>query len=374
MADAAFAPGGGAMIEVDIERRLGAFHLDVRFEAEAPIVGLFGRSGSGKTSVVNAIAGIVRPSRGTIRINEVCLFDAAKGIDVAPERRRIGYVFQDALLFPHMDVEANLLYGQRLRAPEDRLIEEAHVVELLGLRPLLRRKPQTLSGGEKQRVAIGRALLAQPRILLMDEPLASLDGPRKTEILAYIELLRDDLDIPIVYVTHSVSEITRLADRIVVLSDGKCVGVGGINDVMDRFEFEHATERYEAASVVETRVAAQDAEDRLTTLEFAGGELVVPQLDAALGERVRVRILARDVSLSIGKPTGISVLNVLPARVDAIGGIANPVVDVRLAIGEATLVARITRRSLEQLGIAPDQELYALVKAVSLDPRGCGDA
>jgi molybdate transport system ATP-binding protein len=273
-----------------------------------------------------------------------------------------------------MDVEANLVYGQRLRAPEDRLIDEAHVVELLGLRSLLRRRPETLSGGEKQRVAIGRALLAQPRILLMDEPLASLDGPRKMEILAYIELLRDDLDIPIVYVTHSVTEIARLADRIVVLSEGKCVGVGGIDDVMDQLEIEQAPERYEAASVVETRVAAHTAEDRLTTLAFAGGELLVPQLEASIGERVRVRILARDVSLSIEKPTGISMLNILPAAVVAVGELGAPVVDVRLAIGGVTLVSRITRRSLQQLAITPSQELYALVKAVSIDPRSGGES
>ncbi len=360
------------MIAVDIDKAFGAFELAVRFEAEAPIVGLFGRSGSGKTSVINAIAGIVTPSRGTISVNDVCLFDAAKRVDVPPERRRVGYVFQDALLFPHMDVEANLTYGQRLRAPVDRLIDEAHVVELLGLGPLLRRRPATLSGGEKQRVAIGRALLAQPRILLMDEPLASLDGPRKQEILAYIELLRDDLGIPIVYVSHSVAEITRLADAIVVLAEGRVVGVGGVNEVMDRLDFDDVTERYETASVLETRVAAHDPVDRLTTLAFDGGELIVPHLDANPGERVRTRILARDVSLSIDKPAQISMLNVLSARVVAIGDIADPVVDVRLAVGRATLVARITRRSLQQLGIARGQQLFALVKAVSLDPRGGG--
>jgi len=358
------------MIEVDIERWLGAFHLDVRFEAEAPIVGLFGRSGSGKTSVVNAISGIVRPSRGTIRINGICLFDSAKGIDVAPEKRRIGYVFQDALLFPHMDVEANLVYGQRLRAAGDRVIAQEHVVELLGLGPLLRRRPQTLSGGEKQRVAIGRALLAQPRILLMDEPLASLDGRRKMEILAYIERLRDRLHMPIVYVTHSVGEITRLADRIVVLSEGKCTAVGGIGDVVDRLELDGTVEGFEVASIVETRVAAHDAQDKLSTLAFDGGELFVPQLDAPIGERVRVRILARDVALSIQRPAGISMLNVLPARVESVRELGDPAADVRLAVGGATLVARITRRSLRGLTIARGQALYALVKAVSLDPRG----
>ena len=247
------------MIDVDIEQQLGTFHLAVKFAAEAPIVGLFGRSGSGKSSVINAIAGITRPARGSIRINDVFLFDAARRIDLRPEERRIGYVFQDALLFPHMDVEANLLYGQRRRSPADRFIDEARVVDLLGLGTLLRRKPKALSGGEKQRVAIGRALLAQPRILLMDEPLAALDIPRKTEILDYIERLRDELNIPIVYVSHSVTEITRLADTVVVLSDGKCLAVGDVDEVMGRFDLKPATGRYEAGSVLDARVAAQDA-------------------------------------------------------------------------------------------------------------------
>ena len=207
------------MIDVDIEQRLGDFRLDVSFSAEAPIVGLFGRSGSGKTSIVNAIAGIGRPKRGSIRINDAVLFDTERRIDLSPESRRVGYVFQDGLLFPHMDVQANLAYGQRLHKPRDRFIDEARVVDLLGLGGLLRRRPRTLSGGEKQRVAIGRALLAQPRILLMDEPLASLDYARKTEILDYIERLRDELAIPIVYVSHSVAEMTRLAVRANVRSD-----------------------------------------------------------------------------------------------------------------------------------------------------------
>ena len=233
------------------------FHLAVKFSADAPIVGLFGRSGSGKTSVINAIAGIAKPLRGLIRINGAVLFDAAQRIDLPPEKRRVGYVFQDALLFPHMDVESNLLYGQRLRSPKDRFIDEARVVDLLGLGALLRRKPKALSGGEKQRVAIGRALLAQPRILLMDEPLAALDIPRKTEILDYIERLRDELNIPIVYVSHSVTEITRLADTVVVLSDGKCLAVGDVDEVMGRLDLKPATGRYEAGSVLDTRVKAQ---------------------------------------------------------------------------------------------------------------------
>jgi molybdate transport system ATP-binding protein len=362
------------MIDVDIEQQLGTFHLDVKFAAEAPIVGLFGRSGSGKSSVINAIAGITRPERGSIRINDLFLFDSATDIDLPPELRRIGYVFQDSLLFPHMDVESNLLYGQRLRRPEDRFIEEERVVGLLGLDSLLRRKPTTLSGGEKQRVAIGRALLAQPRILLMDEPLAALDVPRKTEILDYIERLRDQLSIPIVYVSHSVLEITRLADTVVVLSDGKCLAVGDVDEVMGRLDLRPATGRYEAGSVIDTRVSAHDADDQLTTLAFDGGDLIVPHLDAAIGERVRARIRARDVSLSVRKPVEISILNVLLARVVAIDHETGPIVDVQLAVSGATLVARITRRSFRRLGIHAGQELYALIKAVSFDQRSVGYA
>jgi molybdate transport system ATP-binding protein len=362
------------MIDVDIEQQLGSFRLAVRFSAEAPIVGLFGRSGAGKSSVINAIAGITKPLRGHIRINDVFLFDATNNIDLPPEERRVGYVFQDALLFPHMNVESNLLYGQRLRSPKERYIDEGRVVELLGLRALLGRRPRTLSGGERQRVAIGRALLAQPRILLMDEPLAALDVPRKSEILDYIERLRDELGIPIVYVSHSVAEISRLADSVVVLSDGKSLAAGHVDDVMGRPDLRPATGRYEAGSLLETRVAAHDVDDQLTRLTFDGGELVVPHLDAAIGDRVRARIRARDVSLATERPAGISILNVLPGRVTAIDSAAGPIVDVRLAIGATSLGARITRRSLQQLGVHVGQDVYALVKAVSFDRRSVGYA
>jgi len=360
------------MINVEIEQQLGSFHLDVKFAAEAPIVGLFGRSGSGKTSVINAIAGIATPQRGSIRINETVLFDAAQNIDVPPNERRVGYVFQDALLFPHMDVESNLLYGQRRHAPEDRFIDEARIVELLGLSALLHRKPRALSGGEKQRVAIGRALLAQPRLLLMDEPLASLDVPRKMEILAYVERLRDELRIPIVYVSHSVTEMARLADTVVVLADGKCVASGPVDHVMGRLDGNPAAPWQEAGSVLDTRVAAQNDEDQLTTLTFDGGEILVPRLDASVGERVRARISARDVSLALAMPTDISILNVLPAQVLAIDEANGPAVDLQLAVGGSMLVARITRRSMRQLGVRTGQKVFALVKAIAFDERSVG--
>jgi len=362
------------MIDVDVEEQLGSFHLDVQFAADAPIVGLFGRSGAGKSSVVNAIAGIGRPTRGSIRVNGNVLFDSARGIDLPPEARRIGYVFQDPLLFPHLDVGSNLLYGLHRRAASERFIDPQRVIDLLGLDDFLRRKPRTLSGGEKQRVAIGRALLAQPRIILMDEPLAALDVPRKVEILDYVERLRDELAIPIVYVSHSVAEITRLADMVAVLSDGKCLAVGDVEDVMGRPDLRPATGRYEAGSLVDTRVCAQDAAHELTTLVFDGGQLYVPHLDAALGERVRARIRARDVSLALRRPDAISILNVLKGSVVAVREESGPVVEVQVAVGVATITARITRRSLDQLGIHAGQDIFALVKAVSFDRRSVGYA
>ena len=362
------------MIQVDVSRQVGDFSLHVAFQAEARIVGLFGRSGSGKTTLVNMLAGIVAPHRGRVVVSGETLFDSAASIDLPPERRRLGYVFQDALLFPHLSVESNLLYGYR-RAPVDsRPINSQRIIELLGLESLLRRLPDTLSGGEKQRVAIGRALLAQPRLLLMDEPLASLDVIRRDEVLRYIELLRDDLAIPIVYVSHSVGEVTRLADTVVLLSDGKVLAVGNVDEVMGRIDLRPQTGRFEAGAVIDTTVAEHDAQYGLTTLAFHGGSLVVPSVEALPGERVRVRIRARDVSLALSRPTGLSIVNVLEGSLVAFGSDDGPIVDVQLRIGEVSLLARITRRSREQLGLVEGQKVYALVKAVSFDRRSVGYA
>jgi molybdate transport system ATP-binding protein len=361
------------MIDVDIEQTLGRFELKVSFRAEARIVGLFGRSGSGKTTVVNAIAGVSRPVRGRIAINDAVLFDSARGIDVAPQKRRLGYVFQDDLLFPHLDVQRNLMYGARL-APMPHSIVPERVIELLGLGALLRQYPGTLSGGERQRVSIGRALLAQPRLLLMDEPLASLDVPRRNEVLSYIEMLRDELAIPIVYVSHSVAEITRLADTLVVISDGRCIASGDVEAVMGRPDLRPHTGRYEAGAVIETHVLSHDLEFGLATLAFDGGTLVVPSADSLIGERVRARIRARDVSLALTRPDGISIQNILQATIDSLPETLTAIVDVQLKVGKASLTARITRESLHRLRLERGQPVYALVKAVALDRRSVGYA
>jgi len=362
------------MIDVDIEQRLGEFELAVAFKVEAPVVGLFGRSGAGKTSVVNALAGTTKPHRGRIVVNGEVLYDSARGIDLPPERRRLGYVFQDPLLFPHLKVDANLHYGHRLANVAARVIEPDAVIDLLGLRSLLGRYPDRLSGGEKQRVAIGRALLAQPRLLLMDEPLASLDMQRRDEVLRYIELLRDSLHIPIVYVSHSVGEITRLADTIVLLAEGRMVAVGDVEQVMGRLDLRPLTGRYEAGAVIDSVVVAHDNGYGLTTLAFDGGELLVPSVESLVGERVRVRIRARDVSLALTRPSDLSIVNALAATVAAIADDGSPIVDVQLRVGSVALLARITRRSLIELGLTEGTPVFALIKGVSFDRRSVGYA
>ncbi len=221
-------------LAVDVEKRLDAFTVAANFASAGRLTALFGRSGSGKTTIINLIAGLSRPDRGRIVVDDAVLFDDRAGIDVPAHRRRLGYVFQEGRLFPHLTVEANLLYGRKRTPERDRLGSLAGIVDLLGIGELLARRPASLSGGEKQRVAIGRALLASPRLLLMDEPLASLDDARKADILPYIERLRDEMKLPIVYVSHSVEEVARLADTVVVLSQGKVAATGPVGEIFAR--------------------------------------------------------------------------------------------------------------------------------------------
>ena len=362
------------MLEVDIEMRRGSFAVQVAFASDAPIVALFGRSGAGKSTVVNAIAGIARPTRGRIAIGGRVLFDSARGIDLSPERRHVGYVFQDALLFPHMSVRSNLAYGESLTPASERFIERGRVLDLLGLHGILDRGTRELSGGERQRVAIGRALLSSPRILLMDEPLASLDAARRAEILQYVELLRDELRLPMVYVSHAIEEVTRLADHLVLVSEGKSIVEGPAGEVLGRPELTPLTGRHEAGAVIETRVARHDEAFGLSILAFADGELVLPNMDALPGEPVRARIRARDVALALEPPRRASVQNVLRAEIVRISEAFGAIVDVELRIGSTPLIARITRKAATDLALAPGTTVYALVKAVSIDRRSVGFA
>ena len=360
------------MLEVDIEHRLGAFELDIHFRSGRGLTALFGRSGAGKTSVVNAIAGLIRPERGRIAVDGAVLLDTERSIRAPAHRRRVGYVFQEGRLFPHLTVRQNLLFGRWFApgfAPAAQLDD---VVDLLGIGALLDRRPGRLSGGEKQRVAIGRALLARPRLLLMDEPLASLDARRKDEILPYIERLRDQAGVPIVYVSHAIAEVTRLASTIVLISDGRVRAVGPLQEVMGRAELYPMAGRFEAGAVLAVRVAAHDAGWGLTELTGVFGKLTVPRLHAPVGSALRVRIRARDVILAATPPTGISALNVLAGRVEAVVPIEDAALEVQLRLGSERLLARVTRRSGATLGLVPGREVFAVIKTVAIDRRSLG--
>ena len=349
------------MLEVAIRAALGDFRLDVAFASGATVTALFGPSGSGKTSVLNAIAGLVRPDAGRIALDGRVFYDGA-GTFLPPRERRVGYVFQEGRLLPHLNVRQNLLYGRFFSPAAERSADFDAVVQLLDLVHLLARRPQGLSGGETQRVAIGRALLASPRLLLLDEPLAALDAARKGEILYYIERLRDEIGLPMVYVSHSVEEVVRLADTVITLAEGQ---------VMER---RAAIGRLAGAAVLETTVAEQDLRWGLARLEFPGGSLYAADVNALVGERVRVRVRAQDVALATVRPTAMSMLNILAATVRAVAEGAGSSVEVQLDVGGAELVARVTRKSLAELGLAPGSPVFALIKSVAIDRASVGYA
>jgi molybdate transport system ATP-binding protein len=347
-------------LEIDIEHARGTFRLAATFAAQAGVTALFGRSGSGKSTLVDIVAGLIRPDRGRIVIDGTTLVDSDRRIFVPRHRRRVGYVFQDSRLFPHLSVRQNLLYGRWFSRGEGGVAGDFDsIVELLGIAALIERKPDSLSGGEKQRVAIGRALLAHPRLLLMDEPLASLDEQRRAEILPYIERLRD-IGVPILYVSHSVVEVARLATTVVILSEGTVTAVGPVLDILP------LAEATDGGSVIEAVVARHDDAFQLTVLSSRAGELQVPRIVAATGATVRAYIRSRDVMLSLQAPQQISALNVLSGKVSEIS--ANGAqADVRLDCNGATLVARLTAKSVERLALAPGRPVYAVIKSVSFE-------
>jgi molybdate transport system ATP-binding protein len=355
------------MLEIDVRHRLGAFTLDARFTSEGRVTALFGPSGAGKTSLVNCLAGLIRPERGRIVVDGQVLFDDHAGVCLPPHRRRIGYVFQEGRLFPHLTVRQNLLYGRWFTPAGERRASVESIVDLLGLRALLDRRPAGLSGGEKQRVALGRALLTDPRLLLMDEPLASLDAARKEEILPYIERLRDETRVPMVYVSHSVPEVTRLASTLVVLSEGRVEAAGQVGAVMSRLDLVGVIGREEAGAVLETVVAGIDSASGLSTLRSLAGDLYVPRLDLRPGTPVRVRIRARDVMIATRPPGDLSALNVLEGKVAEVGDGDAASVEIRLDCRGEPLVARLTRHSVARLDIRAGRHVYAVIKAVAID-------
>lgn len=362
------------MIELTFRRDLGPLQLQVQVQLPSQgITAIFGRSGSGKTSLINAVAGLLRPDAGRIRVGERVFFDAARRIDLPMEQRGIGYVFQDARLFPHLSVEGNLRYGLKRWRGAPRIGFDA-VVEVLGIGHLLQRRPHALSGGERQRVALGRALLRQPQLLLMDEPLAALDAPRKAEVLPYIEQLCEEFALPALYVSHSVDEITRLADHLVIVSEGRTVTHGPLAEVMSNPEHAPLIGRFEAGVVLDCQVARHDPHYQLSTLRFADGELRVPLVDLPEGTPVRARLRARDVGVALSPPTDVSLTNRLQGTVLALTPRDGPYMDVAIGLGSTQVRALITRESCDRLKLAVGQTVWAMVKSVALDSRSVGFA
>lgn len=357
-------------ISVRIRHDFGGFELAADFAIEKPgITALFGPSGSGKTSIVNVIAGLLRPQHGTIVIGGETVLDTQSGTFVPPQLRRIGYVFQDARLFPHMSVERNLRFGWRRAPIPAEESEFAHIVSLLGLETLLARRPSKLSGGEKNRVALGRALLSSPRVLLLDEPLAALDAARKAEILPYLERLRDEAKLPMLYVSHSLDEVAQLADSVIVMKAGKTVANGPVFEMLADLDISALTGAPSFGAVIDTRVSAHRDADGLSVLSFDGGDLIVPRLRREIGQRLRVRIRAEDVMLAAEEPRTISANNVLLSTVTNLRETGSTHADVQLQCGKAKFVARITRASAHRLGLKPGMPMFAIMKSVIVDPQ-----
>ena len=355
-----------AMNGIDARFRLDwpGFSLDVDLALPGRgVTALFGHSGSGKTTLLRCIAGLERPSLGALTVNGEVWQDGQRCLPT--HQRPLGYVFQEASLFPHLTVLGNLRYGMKRSAAAQRVSLDQAIV-LLGIGTLLDRKPDRLSGGERSRVGIARALAVSPRLLLMDEPLAALDHDRKQEILPYLERLHDELDIPVLYVSHAPDEVARLADHLVVLQAGQVLASGPLGETLARIDLPIRLGE-DAGVVIDAHIAERDADWHLARVEFAGGSLWVRDSGHALGRPVRVRILARDISIAREKIEHTSIQNILPARITAIGNDAHPALAlVRMNVGTAPLIARLTKRSAAQLDLREGMAVWAQIKAVAL--------
>jgi molybdate transport system ATP-binding protein len=356
-------------LSVLLRHRFPSVRMDIAFEVPTPgVTVLFGPSGSGKSTIIAAAAGLLRPDECRIAVDDRVLADTTRGIWLPPERRRMGLVFQDARLFPHMSVATNLRFGMRRAAPGP--VRYDDVVDLLGIGGLLGRRPHTLSGGERQRVAIGRALLAQPHLLLMDEPLASLDSARKAEIMPYLTRLKTALRLPILYVTHALDEVAQLADSLVLIEAGRVIGCGTLSEIVARADLPLAR-RDDAGAVLLCRVAEHDAGRELSLLEGGGATFWVPLFDAPLGAERRIRIPAREVILAGKAPEAISLHNIVPGTVRRIhGDAATRSVLVEIALPRGALVSRVTPDAIARLSLAPDGPVLALIKSTSIEVLG----
>ena len=355
------------MLRVSVLKRWEAFKLFAQLDAPTPgVVALFGRSGCGKTTLVNIISGLLQPDEGRVELDGVTLTDTRARIRVPAERRRIGYVFQDARLFPHLGVLANLRYGERRAPREGRTIGLDEVLALLGLEPLLARRPYQLSGGERQRVALGRALLSQPRLLLLDEPLAGLDAARRDEVLPYLETLRDKLSIPMVFVSHQLEEVLRLATHVALMEAGQIIAFGTLSEISLRPEFRAIVGPEVVGAVVDGMVVQVDAAGGMADVQLGRGVLHISVPNVRVGARMRIQLLARDIILATEPPRGLSVRNALEGVITELSDDVGQAVLVKIDIGAgAAVLSRVTRNAMEALGLRVGMSVWVLVKAVS---------
>ncbi len=359
------------MIAFDCTLHRPDFTFEAAFEGGAGITALFGPSGSGKTTALRLIAGLERPERGRITLNERTLVNTDRRFALPPHKRRIGLVFQDSQLFPHLTVRANLGYGRFFTPASERRIGFESVIDMLGIGHLLDRRPAALSGGEKQRVAIGRAMLSSPHLLLMDEPLASLDGARKMEVLPFIERLRDEFGIPILYVSHAVEEVARLAQTVVRLDGGRVTAIGTPGEVLAPAHLASPLDRFDAISVLTGTVDRVREDYGVTIVRHPAGEIVVPGRLNTPGKPVRIAVRATNVTLALGRADQMSVRTALTGRITALESDDGPFMLITLALtGGDVLKVFATRLAADTLGLGEGDDVHALVKAVSIDERG----
>ncbi|ASL28360.1 molybdenum ABC transporter ATP-binding protein [Azotobacter chroococcum] len=364
-ARSASVPADGIRARFRVNYAGFALDIDLKLPGHG-VTALFGHSGSGKTTALRCVAGLERAAEAYLEINGEVWQDSAAGVFLPTHRRALGYVFQESSLFPHLTVRRNLEYGLKRVDAASRRVSWERVLELLGIGHLLDRLPGRLSGGERQRVGIARALLTSPRLLLLDEPLAALDLKRKNEILPYLERLHDELDIPVLLVSHSPDEVARLADHVVLLDQGRVAAQGALQETLARLDLPTAFSE-DAGVVIESVVAEHDDHYHLSRLEFPGGAVLVARRPEALGQHLRLRVHARDVSLALQRIEDTSITNVLPATVREVVEADTPAhVLVRLDAEGTPLIARITRRSCDQLEVLPGKRMWAQIKAVAL--------
>ena len=352
------------MLRLTLQRRLTDFALDLDLECHYPVTAVYGSSGAGKTSLLNIVSGLLRPDAGEIAIDDQVLFSSDKRIDLPPEKRNIGYVFQQDLLFPHLSIEGNLRYGRDLLPAAARRFELSQIVDLLEIGPLLTRSPVDLSGGERQRVALGRALLSSPRLLLMDEPLASLDQGLKSRIIPYLRHIRDDLQIPILYVSHSVAEILELTGQVIVLDKGRAIAHGDFFKIATDPAVLPLVEEHGFENVLVVEIVAADAQRGVCEVLYHEQSLKIPYCDQPVGRRLFVGIRADDIILARNRPEGLSVRNALQGTISEIANMDGKQL-LYIDVGRR-LAAKTTLDAVEELGLKVGDDVYCLVKTHSI--------